>query len=241
MVYGLVLASGYGTRLRGYIDIPKYFIELFGRPLIEYPIYSLCRSGVEKTFIIVNEYVKPYLESSGLVGRYNLDVIVNPHPEWGNGFTLLYALRSIGGEVLVSVADHIYPPTLPSLLSISKGDIVVAGDSMPKYVDVDEATKIYVSGDGRLVRIGKDLESFSYVDMGVFKMRADSVTRYASDLWGRESSLSEVVEYVANQGGKVYVKDFTGFPWRDVDVPSDVEFVASPLFKKIVSKYFGWV
>ena len=52
MVFGVILASGIGSRMK--MDIPKQFIELEGVPIIAYTIFSLVKATVIDKIIIVN-------------------------------------------------------------------------------------------------------------------------------------------------------------------------------------------
>ncbi len=243
MTCGMVLASGYGSRLRGYVDIPKYFVDIFGRPLIEYVLYSMCRSGVDDLYVVVNELTRRYLVSSGLIEKYGVDVIVNPRPELENGYTLLYSLSVVDDvSVLVSVADHIYPPSILRSLVDVDGDIVIAGDPDPLYIDIGEATKIRALGE-RVLEVGKGLDVFSHIDMGVFHIDRDKILSITRPLFDKFEgfTISEVINWVVAGGGEVLVKSFSGFPWRDIDVPRDIEYVFNDDFRIRVSRVFGWV
>ena len=241
MVSGLILASGYGVRLKKHINMPKYFVDVKGKPLIYYPITSLYRGGVRDIYIIVNNEIYRRLELiRDILDMYSINIIVNPYPELDNGYTLLYGLERICGDyVLVSVSDHIYPPiVVKNLLDRirSGGDFYIAGDPDPIYIDVIEATKIRVGRDNRVLKVGKDLSIYDYIDMGVF-LFSRGIFRYLDV--GRESmSISNLINKVISGGGEGYVVPFEGIEWKDVDTIDDLKFVRSRLFGEVLKKFF---
>ena len=240
MVSGLILASGYGLRLKRYTNIPKYFVEIFGKPLIYYPISSLYSGGVRDIFMIVNNDIYKSIDLiRDLIETYKIEVIINPYPELDNGYTLLYALdRMCGDYVLVSVSDHIYPSSVvKEMLRYVKsgGDFYIAGDPDPIYIDVIEATKIKTR-NGKIERVGKDLKIYDYIDMGVF-LFSRGIFRIL-DFRKERMTISDLVNRLIENGGEGYVVPIHNVEWKDVDTLDDLKFVRSRYFQNIIRKYF---
>ena len=219
----VILASGLGSRLRGLSDRPKFAFLLFERPLIYYPIISLRNAGVKRFHIIVAKGYKDL--ALDLLNEFDVLILENERPERENGYTLSYAKNVVkSDQFFVSVCDHIYPKEMPLRLKKAYlgADILIAGDRSPKHVELSEATKIRV--DGR-VEVSKDLKAFDYIDTGLFIFSS----RIFSFEFEREEklTLNRLITLSSEKGYEVRVADITGIPWKDIDTPDDVHYLAS--------------
>ena len=219
----VILASGFGTRLRSLSDRPKFAFPLFGRPLIHYPILSLRSAGVKKFYVIV---AKGYAGLAfKLLNDFNVLVLENEKPERENGYTLFYARNVLkNGPFFVSVCDHIYPTGISMRLkeAYSGEDILIAGDRSPRHVELNEATKIKVNDR---VRVSKRLKKFDYVDTGLF-IFSSNIFSFGYEREKR-LTLNRLITLSSGKGYKVNVVDVTGIPWKDVDTPDDVNYLAT--------------
>ena len=146
------------------------------------------------------------------------------------------------------MADHIYPPTVPQkLLSVLSDDmdVIIAADSHPRYISIEEATKIRTSND--LVRnIGKNLVEFDCVDAGLFIMR-NSILEIAEELVSFKEviGVSDIINHAIHKGLKVRIADIRGTPWLDVDTPEDINKLlngsASELLNMLLEKYYNLI
>ncbi len=232
---GIVLASGYGSRLAGLGGPPKYFLDIAGRPLISYPLRALRIAGADPLYVVVNRYTCGYLWRywDGL-GRPG--VVLNPRPELENGYTLVMALSRLwDGSALVSVSDHIYPSYVASrVVSCMDGyDFVIAGDRSPRYVDVGEATMIRVDDEGCVEMVGKGLDRFDYIDMGVFAFSIDTI-RFIKGIPPQRLGLSQLINMLVDEGFRGGVCSFEGVPWKDVDTPEDYLAIRSGDYNEVL-------
>mgnify|MGYP000362531307 CR=1 FL=1 len=245
---GIILAAGRGTRLRDYIRVPKPLAPLGRFRLIHFPIFSLKVAGVEKLIMVVRRVALRFV--SKLLG-HDRDiehvVVVNEMPYRENGYSLYLGIENTGGRFFfVSMADHIYPPKVPQKLLRDLDvdtDILVAADSMPRFIDIREATKIFVES-GRVKRIGKNIHRFQYIDAGLFIMNR-SIRRLVASLVKEFEILrvSDIINHAIDDGYIVRVSDITGLPWIDVDTPKEINKVlygeASLLINTIIEKMGG--
>jgi len=247
----IILAAGLGTRIGSPITgVPKPLVKVSEIPLILYAISSLLSAGVERFHVVVN--TKGHMPISRVLNEFdiNVDFVINREPERGNGYSLILGMKRVQDEFFLSMSDHIYDPRIPKVLlnafNGSDFDILVGADSNPRYVDIDEATKIMTRGT-RVVRIGKDLSRYAHVvDIGLFIMRRDlyrTYLDYASQNYVVE--LSSLIQYSVNQGRKVMIADVRGLPWIDIDTADDVykaRTTARSLIERaasIVREYIG--
>jgi choline kinase len=229
----LVLAGGVGSRLSSVTGgKPKYVFNIRGLPLTLYPILTLSLIGVSRFVIVVAEKFVDMVEDefSRLLSRIGIEVVYvsNPHPELENGYSLLLGVKEIkSSEFIVTVGDHLYSTGLARTITsygLEDADVKVGGDSAPKYVDVNEATRILADKNRRLISIGKNLDKFTHIDVGLFLFKK-KVFREVERL-EREAkvklSLSNLILTMQRRGVDVKVAELENALWCDVDTPRDL-------------------
>lgn len=109
----LVLAGGFGTRLRSAVaDVPKPLAPVSGKPYLHYLIESWIEQGVSRmTFLLHHqaEKIEAFLEmqeSGGHLRGCEYRTVTEPRP-MGTGGAVAYAVRQSGmtGPFLVANAD----------------------------------------------------------------------------------------------------------------------------------------
>lgn len=109
----LVLAGGFGTRLRAAVpDLPKPLAPVLGRPYLSYQLESWLRQGVTSlTFLLHHqaEAIETFLASEShetLSARCSVRTLTEPRP-LGTGGAIAYAVRELrlAGSFLVTNAD----------------------------------------------------------------------------------------------------------------------------------------
>lgn len=238
----VVLAAGLGTRLKPISKLPKFAFKLAGNPLIHYPVLSLKSIGVKNfTFVVARGYEKLLLDTvSSLLKSSNFHVIPNPAPELGNGYSLLLTEGYTESVFYVSMCDHIYPRRTLEILSENykpKLDVLIGGDSTPRYVDVKEATKIYCNKSGEVLKIDKNLKEYTYVDIGLFIMKTSiyKVKNYIRE--AGKIPLSSLLNTAIKVGLKIRVVDVKGNTWTDIDTPEDVKEVLGGAKSKVLEVF----
>ncbi len=141
---GVLLAAGRGTRMRS--DLPKVLHEVFGRPLLDYPLEILGQVGIPRPLVIVGwekEKVRSHLE-----GR--AETLVQS-PQLGTGHAVQVAKRKIGRftrNLLIWPADMILvkKKTVERLIACHR-------ESRPR-VTILSSFLVDPTGYGRIVRRG---------------------------------------------------------------------------------------
>lgn len=238
----MVLAAGIGSRIAGIARGAKFALRVAGRPLIHYPVLSLASAGVERVIIVTRgaalSVLRKLLEE--LEGVVEIEYCVNNKWRRENGYSLYVASKCLKDrEFYVSMSDHVYPSGVARRLleaAVEHRDAVaiVAGDREPRYVDVDEATRILA--DGVYVRsIGKRLEHWTHIDAGVFVMRREIFEVGRRLAVSRERfGISDLLNEAIGQGYRVVVADITGLPWAEVDTPEDYWSLAEGWKRELV-------
>jgi 1L-myo-inositol 1-phosphate cytidylyltransferase len=221
----LILAAGLGSRLRGISD-SKPLTPVGGVPLIQHVILRAAMGGATR-ILVVTGHEADRLEAflTGLQTRFALPIGWERVEDWTrpNGYSVLAGASALHGDYLLSMSDHLFDPEIVTrLLTQRASGVTLAVDrrlSGP-LLDIDDATKVEVAADGRIVRIGKALAAYNAIDTGLFLATpalADSI-RAAIDAGG-SGSLSEGVQRLAD-AGRASTVDIGDARWIDIDSPA---------------------
>ena len=208
----VVLAAGLGTRMGA--KIPKPLLKVAGREILYRNLKILSELGVDEFVVVVSkkgELIEEFLKRHG----FKYKIVKNNHPERGNGYSFYLAKDYVDDKFVLIMGDHVYEREF--IERAIKG-VGLIGDRIARFVDIDEATKV-ICRNGRVDRIGKNLNRFDYIDTGFFVLTPD-IFKYAEELVKskQEVSLSEIMEKA-----KVPVTDVSGYFWMDIDTPEELK------------------
>jgi choline kinase len=227
----VILAAGFGSRLRDTDNCPKP-LRLVGEvPLLVRVLRSLRASGIEQAAIVLGfqaDQIREALERQEGLGL-ELHYMLNEQYAKSNGVSVLAARQFVGEGCVLSMADHLYSPRVVDAVlapEFPDGSCVLGVDyDIPRCFDLDDATKVRVENQ-RIVEIAKSLTSYNALDAGVFRIgpslidALDSVYRAKGDC-----SLSDGVQALSRRG-EFFASDICGAPWIDVDTPEAARHAA---------------
>lgn len=222
----VILAAGYGSRL----DAPeghKILAHIGGKPLVDWHLENFSRAGAREVIIVTgyeHEELSTALSAWDVPEPMNVRTVFNPHFELSNGVSILSADPS--PPFWLVMADHLIDPRLFDRLEQlalhceeigAQGALAVDYD-LDQIFDMPDANKLRLR-DGKLDAIGKELEIFECVDVGLFwcdagflqalrKERADRGDCNTSDAMRRLDALDQAVFW-----------DVEDAWWQDVDTP----------------------
>ncbi|MCE4604283.1 MAG: NTP transferase domain-containing protein [Aeropyrum sp.] len=229
-VTGVVLAAGFSKRFKRSLGFTKVAASIAGIPLVCYPITSMAMAGVERLIIVASHYNHGEVESSlrychrlaGLKLSYSYKFYL------GNGATLVDAIDSLslssGSCVLVSMADHLYTPSIVHSV-IARGCGSLGVDPKPKYVDVREATKVRFNGG--VAYLGKKLEDYCCVDIGLHFLPLESRIYRWCLYTAPEVGLADLITCASTRGLELRPAEVISGYWTDVDSGEDLDEVLS--------------
>ncbi len=219
----VILAAGEGSRLARFRKSrPKPLVPLLGLSLLERTIVTCLEEGIRR-FVVVLGYradaVRQHLEEIAARRNCEIECVVAPDWERGNGASARAAASKVSDEpFLLLMADHLIDRSLIRTVCrtpLREGEVCLAVDrDRSAIVDEQDVTKTVVA-DGRILRVGKNLEEWNAADTGVFlctKGLFEELERLDA------GSLSEATNSLAAQG-RLLAADATGQPWLDVDTP----------------------
>ncbi|HEY5721881.1 MAG TPA: NTP transferase domain-containing protein [Allosphingosinicella sp.] len=220
----LIIAAGEGSRLRSLAE-SKPLAQVAGRPLIEH-VATAAAEGGATAFTIVTGYRAEPLEDwlAGFARSTGLAIRTVRNPDWKrpNGISVLAAAETLEGEFLLMMSDHLFEPAIVAdLLASESAPLRLAIDRNcdSPLIDMDDATKVKLGGDGRIERIGKTIEPWDAIDTGLFRAGPELIAAIRESVErGGQGSLSEGVQQLADSG-RAFTLDSTGRWWMDVDDP----------------------
>jgi choline kinase len=214
--------------LRG-ISESKPLTPVGGVPLIEHVILRAAMGGATRILVVTGheaERVEAYLAE--LQSRLALPVGWERVADWTrpNGHSVLAGASVLKGSYLLTMSDHLLDPVIArGLLAQEPSGATLAVDRnlTGPLLDIDDATKVEVAADGRIVKIGKTLADYNAIDTGLF-LATPALAEAISDViaQGGEGSLSEGMQKLAADG-RALTYDIGSATWIDVDSPEMLE------------------
>ncbi len=238
----LIIAAGRGSRLERK-GLSKPLVPLLGKPIIERVIRNAANAGIKDFYVVTGfngERVRKFLDSLAKDCPIRITHITNDEWDKGNGLSVLKARGYIEGTFILMMGDHLVDPeVIRSLINrgVSEGEIalVIDRDIGNPLIDINDATKVQIS-NGKVVRIGKDLESFNGFDAGIFLCTPAIFEGIAKSISEQgDTTLTGGVRCLAEMG-KVNAFEMGKNFWIDVDDPVALEKAENSLLADLKSK-----
>ena len=231
---GIIIAAGYGSRLRPLTaNTPKSLVEIDGKPIITYPIDALMAAGVSDISIVVGYRADEIINSIEKLYP-SINFSFNKDYDGDNAISIFAARSFIGGDPFVlAMGDHLISSSLvTTLLSESTITRTLCVDSESKNSSqVNDGTRVIADSEGRIIEIGKDLKDWQSIDTGLFMMDTEVLDniKYLMNRQGNKVTISEVVQHMADNGRHFQTCDVSGQFWADVDTEEDHDSVSALL------------
>ena len=152
----LVLAAGYGERLRPITDmIPKPLVEIGGRPLIHYPLLLLRHAGIREVAVNVHHLADKIEAALGRGQALGLAITYAPEPTLlGTGGPLV-ALRDYfgGAPFLILNGDTIMDLDLPAMIAMHRARGALATMALRESASPEAYSRIEIDGNGQIRRM----------------------------------------------------------------------------------------
>lgn len=178
----LVLAGGFGTRLRGVVsDVPKPLAPVGAMPFLHYQVEHWIAQGV-RSFIfllhhqanLIDRFIDERRDS--LLAGYTVQSIVEPEP-LDTGGAVAYAVRCFGikGEFLVANADTWLGSGVRELGSTGADAMIVV-----RQADVSRYGQVEVDSAGfvRVFREKGESKGAGWINAGMCALRAEHFTAW---------------------------------------------------------------
>lgn len=219
----VIIAAGRGSRFQGTRE-SKPLSPVKNRPLIEWVIGGARQAGLDD-FLVVTGYARdklePFLEKLAQEMRVSIATLFNDQWEKENGLSVYRAREAAGDKFALLMSDHIFDPAILSRLMaqpLAADETLLAVDSRitgHPTVDLDDVTRVLVE-DGRIVKIGKAIATYSAFDTGIFLCTAALFRALEESQRRGDSSLSGGLRVLV-ESRRARVMDVGDGFWIDVD------------------------
>lgn len=237
----VILAAGLGSRL-GHLtrEMPKGFIELGGRSLIEHSITKLIEQGISD-IIIGTGHLAPAFERLGEKYPQIRCHKNSRYEETGSMYTL-YCLRDlVKTDFLLLESDLLYEKRgLQVLLEDDRPDLILASG---RTASGDE---VYIEFDDRshLVNMSKkesDLNKISAELVGISKISYPTFLRLCAFSEGQFSSnpkldYEHALVAVSKQGLNIPVKKLEDYIWCEIDDLNHLHRAQTIIYPQILAR-----
>lgn len=149
----VILAAGRGTRLETLgAQIPKGFLRLGERPIVEESVDRLRRAGITRVIVVTGHLDGHYRALAGHLGKV-IELVHNPLFAESGSMYSLYAAREVlaGRDFLLLESDLTYEQrSLSAMLDHPAADVLLCSGP------TESGDEVYVETDGsRLVNVSK--------------------------------------------------------------------------------------
>jgi choline kinase len=252
---GVILAAGDGTRLAPLtLDRPKPLVPVLGRPLLDYTLDAFVAVGVTDLVLVVGYKEEMIRAWVGNGRRYGAQVtcVSNPDYELENAISLYAAREAVPDQpFILSMADHmVSSQILARLLAMGDDHDTLCIDRLARASpQLNDATRVWVVTDhhdilsprrdsirkgatarqgrvGFITRIGKEIEPWNAVDVGVFLFTPTIFAAIEELLRAdqRSPNISQSVTRLIESGHGLRACDVSGAFWMDVDTLEDLRY-----------------
>jgi CDP-L-myo-inositol myo-inositolphosphotransferase len=227
----VLLAAGLGSRLGALTrDLPKALIHVGGKPLLFHAL-SFAAHTQPTRIIVVGGFAFPLVKEAlqmfraGAGVRAPIELVENTSFRDGNLVSLMTAKPLLGEGFLVMNVDHIYRP---SIASVVKPPV----DKVTAFIDTDrklgaDDMKVERRADGRISAISKTLAKFDCGYVGMTSVPDALRGRYFDEAdraladEGRAIHVERILARLAKTDLAPACRDVSGHGWLEVDTPDE--------------------
>jgi choline kinase len=225
----VLLAAGLGSRLGSLTrDLPKALIPVGGKPLLLHAL-SFAQRLRPSCVVVVGGFAFPLVKDAVEAHRSSapapVELVENTSFRDGNLLSLLAAKPRLGEGFLVMNVDHIYRPSIASV-------VAPAVDGVTAFIDTDrrlgaDDMKVERRADGRIAAISKTLDRFDCGYVGMTRVPDALCSRYFDEAdralaeEGRAIHVERILARLAKTELAPACRDISGHGWLEVDTPDE--------------------
>jgi len=227
----VLLAAGLGSRLGALTrDVPKALIPVGGKPLLFHALGFAAQLRPSR-IIVVGGFSFPLVEDAlrdfraADAAKLPIEWVENTSFRDGNLISLLTARPLLTGGFLVMNVDHIYRPSIATV-------VTAPVDRVTGFIDTDrklgaDDMKVERRADGQIAAISKTLDTFDCGYVGLTRVPDALRAQYFEEAdralaeEGRAIHVERVLARLAKTDLAPACRDISGHGWLEVDTPDE--------------------
>lgn len=228
MKTAVILAAGMGTRLReAHSDMPKGFVELGGKPIIEQSVARLEQAGI-KDIVIVSGYAAEHYHKLAVRYAGLIRVVHNPdYADSGSMYSLYCARDVIEEGFLLLESDIVYESrALDVLIAHKSPDAVLlsgqtnAGDEV--YIEAPDGLLVNMSKErSKLGSVAGELVGISKISRGLNNLMNQLAREHFRESLHYDYETDCLV--AAAQSREIVCPVVSDLVWAEIDDPGHLE------------------
>jgi len=245
----IIVAAGMGTRLKDKtVTMPKGFIEIDGRPIVEESVKKCIAAGIEEIIIGTGHCAEWY---ERLAEKYPLITLVHNADYENNGSmaTLAICAEKAKNSGKVSAKNHDLILVFESdLIYDSIGLFVLQNDSRPNVVlasgKTNSGDEVYLETDKNQMLIGnskkkEELGSVYAELVGITKLERNAIDAMAAYYYANKNEKPKMdyeaaMSAVSRAGTTpIYVRKIEYYAWREIDDDNHLAMAEELVYPRI--------
>lgn len=224
---GLLLAGGYGTRLRPLTYTGnKHMIPIANKPMLFYGLDHLKDAGVKEIGIVLGPVKEGVVEAIGDGSKLGVKVtyIEQPEPK-GLAHAVLISEEFLGDEPFVMyLGDNLLKNGIKYLVEEFRSSKY---DAMISVVEVKDPQRFGVAEivDGKPVRLAEKPKepksNFALVGVYMFTPVIFEAVKAIKPSWRNELEITDAIQQLIDRGRNVHAHVVRGW-WKDTGKPEDI-------------------
>ncbi len=225
---GLILAGGFGTRLRPLTYTgAKQLIPIANKPIIFYGIDALVRTGIKEVGIIVGDTREEVMQTVGNGDRWGIRIeYITQDAPLGLAHAIKIARRFLeDGPFIMYLGDNILKDNLGSLVSQFEKDSPNALILLTEVKNPQEFGVAVVDNAGavkKLIEKPKEPPSnLALVGVYLFDHKIFTAIENIKPSWRNELEITDAIQWLLDNGHRVESQTVKGW-WKDTGKPEDI-------------------
>ena len=225
---GLILAGGFGTRLRPLTYTgAKQLIPIANKPIIFYGIESLIKAGIKKLGIVVGDTAKEVEKNVGDGKRWGVNITYIPQEApLGLAHAIKISKGFLGEEPFVMyLGDNILKEGIDDFVcqfEKNKPNALILLTEVPNPQEFGVAV---IDNDGsvkKLIEKPKEPPSnFALVGVYLFDKKIFTAIEHIKPSWRNELEITDAIQWLLDKKLKVESHIVKGW-WKDTGKPEDI-------------------
>ncbi len=225
---GLILAGGFGTRLRPLTYTgAKQLIPIANKPIIFYGIDALAKSGIKEIGIIVGDTREEVMQTVGNGDRWGVRIeYITQDAPLGLAHAIKIAQGFLeDGPFIMYLGDNILKDNLGSLISQFEKNSPNALILLTEVKNPQEFGVAVVDSTGavkKLVEKPKEPPSnLALVGIYLFDREIFTAIENIKPSWRNELEITDAIQWLLDNGLRVESQTVKGW-WKDTGKPEDI-------------------